>query len=130
MRVAFLALLFSLSLGSGTLAAEDGLEGILGELQDVEVEMAANQDRITALKDRILELQTLGKNADLEIAKLQSLVEEHAARVEQLADRYTKVLALAQKLKRDLEFSTTLNYVLGAGALVATSVAVLVAVAK
>jgi hypothetical protein len=100
------------------------LSSVLDDLKGIEAEMAANQGRIDALQSEIAHLQGLGKDADAKILSLQSLVEDHAAKVQLLGDRYTQALALAQRLKNDLEFSSTLNLVLGGSALVAVLVAV------
>lgn len=97
---------------------------ILDDLKGLENEMSANQERIDALQAEIGQLQTLGKDAEAQILQLRSLVDAHAARVQQLGERYSKVLVLAQKLKKDLEWSVTLNYVLGGTAAVAVLVAV------
>lgn len=120
----WLTVLFLVGLLLPAVAQSDSLSDILSDLQGVEDEMVANQMRIDDLKDNITQLQLLGKSAEAEIISLQVLVKAHAARVEQLGDRYTKVLTLAQKLKKDLEFSSTLNYALGAGVIVATVVAI------
>jgi chromosome segregation ATPase len=97
---------------------------IVADLKDIEAEMLSNQQRIEALQNRIGELQILGKDAEDQIHSLQTLVETHADRVQQLGERYSRVLVLAQNLKNDLEWSRTLNWVLGGTALVAVAVAV------
>lgn len=124
------ALVLVLCLLGGGLGADplprpaESLAFIVADLKDIEAEMLSNQQRIEALQNRIGELQVLGKDAEGQIQNLQALVETHAARVQQLGERYSRVLVVAQNLKRDLEWSHTLNWVLGGTALVAVAVAV------
>lgn len=103
---------------------KESFSSLIVDLKGIEAEMVENQNRLEVLQAEILRLQSLGKGAEAQIQELQSLVEAHAARVQQLGERYGKVLVMAQKLKKDLEWSATLNYVLGGTAAVAVVVAV------
>jgi len=128
-RLGTFALVLGLA-GVGSLGADpylrppEPLAQIVADLKDIDAEMQANQDRIDVLQKQIGELQVLGKDAEGQILNLRTLVEAHSARVQQLGERYSRVLVLAQKLKKDLEWSHTLNWVLGGTALVAVAVAV------
>lgn len=106
------------------LRAPESLGLIVADLKELDAEMQANQERMVALQNQIGELKVLGRDAEGQIASLQSLVEVHAARVRQLGERYSRVLVLAQKLKKDLEWSRTLNWVLGGATVVVVAVAV------
>lgn len=125
-----LGFLLVLGLSSASLGADpylrpaESLALIVADLKEIDAEMQANQERIDGLQKQIGELQVLGKDAEGQIQNLRSLVEAHSARVQQLGERYSRVLVLAQKLKKDLEWSRTLNWVLGGTTLVAVVVAV------
>jgi len=123
-----LALAFVCSTGLSAQTApspsEDGLTGVLADLQSVADDLADNQKQIDELHSKIADLQTLGKDSAVEIARLQTLVDAHAARGKELGQRYTKVLGIAQKLKHDLELSALCNYIFGGVAAAAVIVAV------
>lgn len=102
----------------------DGWNEVIADLQSVSDDLADNQKQIDDLQAKIGQLQSLGKDAASEIARLQTLVEAHAARVKELGDRYVKVLTLAQKLKHDVERASVLNWVFGGTAAVAVVVAI------
>ncbi len=121
-----LALVCSAGLSAQTAppSSDDGLTGVLADLQSVADDLAGNQKQIDELHAKIADLQTLGKDSAAEIARLQTLVDEHAERVKELGQRYTKVLDIAQKLKQDLERSSLFNYIFGGLAAAAVIVAV------
>jgi septal ring factor EnvC (AmiA/AmiB activator) len=127
--VAVSALVFACTVGLGAQslsppAPDDGWSGVITDLQSVSDDLAANQKQIEELRAKIAQLQTLGKDSAAEIARLQTLVDEHAARVKELGQKYAQVLGLAQKLKRDAEQASMLNYVFGGVAVAAVIVAV------
>lgn len=127
--IVLLALGFLLLVSPGSAAPveappADSLSSVLDDLRGVEVEMSANQESLDGLRRQLAELQTQGRKAGDEMAKLQALVDAHAARVEQLSDRYAKTLELTQRLKHDLERAQGWNLALGTAAAVAVVVAV------
>lgn len=75
------------------------------DLRSVSDDLAANQKQIEQLQTQISQLNTLGADSAVEIARLRALVDEHQTRVDDLSDRYLKTLTLAQRLKREAELA-------------------------
>jgi len=118
-RALFILAFFCLA---GPLSATDW-DDVVTDLRSVADDLTENQRRIEALKAQIAALQSLGQASADEILRLQTLVDEHAARIRDLTNKYTNTLFLAQKLKDDADRAAALTYIFGGTAAVAVLVA-------
>lgn len=114
--VSFLfALFFSSSLQAQDLQSlSDEITDSIVNLQQVEQIMTDLQNNITNLENALIALKQESKEFTKEFLELKS-------RLEQFKKRYEKLLILCKKLRKDLEVSSTVAWIAGSVAVIATA---------